>query len=304
MRIGISRKSDESIMPVVVQFVSRELKLSWHFIWRDISTTMIPALLFMGAAVKTIYPISMQALLLGLGRWAIYFWLYIYTFCLADQIGGAEEDRINKPDRPIPAAAVSLHGAVRRWVVAVGVFLLVGGWFGVWPWSLLWVVASVLHNFRGWDKHWFTKNNVIMPVGFLAEVAPAWQLVTPLTPLAWRWLLVGAFVVCVTAAVQDFRDITGDRATGRRTLPVILGQKRARALMSVIFLFMPFFIHFMLFEAAGIVGKVLCDAWLGGLVMLIVYRLWKYDSAPEDHKTYMVYTYWYCSVLASAVVVM
>lgn len=304
MRIDATGKPDERIMSSIMVFISRELKLSWHFIWRDISTTMLPALLFMLAAIKTVYPISAQEMILSLSRWFIYFWLYIYTFCLADQIAGVEEDRINKPDRPIPSGAVSLGGAIRRWVVAVGVFLLVGGWFGVWPWSLLWIGASVLHNFRGWDKHWFTKNNVVMPLGFLAEVGPAWQLVTPLTPLAWRWLLVGAFVVCVTAAVQDFRDISGDRATGRRTLPVVLGHVRARALMSVIFLVMPIFIHIMLFSAAGIMGKLLCDAWLSGLVMLIVYRLWKYSSPHEDNKTYMVYTYWYCSVLASALVIM
>lgn len=29
-------------------------------------------------------------------------------------------------------------------------------------------------------------------------------------------------------SVQDFRDIAGDRAAGRRTMPIVWGQRRAR----------------------------------------------------------------------------
>lgn len=282
--------------------ISAELRLSYCFIWRDISTTMLPALLFMVAALKTQSPLSAATVAGALLKWALYFWLYIYTFCLADQIGGVQEDRINKPDRPIPSGKVSVAGAWRRWFASSLVFLAVGICFSVWYWALLWLVASVLHNFCGWDKNWFTKNNIIMPVGYLAEVGAAWQLAAPLSELAWRWLLVGALVVSMTAAIQDFRDVRGDKLTGRRTLPIVLGQGPARLLMCLIFISMCLVMHFTLLSGNDVKG-LFCDVWLGGLALYICFRLLAYRSAREDDKTYMVYTYWYCSILASAIVI-
>jgi 4-hydroxybenzoate polyprenyltransferase len=78
----------------------RELRLSIQFIRRDIATTLIPSFIFTVVAVKYAWPLSGLELLCVLGRWGLYFWLYIYTFCLANQIAGVDEDRINKPTRP------------------------------------------------------------------------------------------------------------------------------------------------------------------------------------------------------------
>ncbi|MFO0576219.1 MAG: UbiA family prenyltransferase [Polyangia bacterium] len=285
-----------------LQALAFELRLSWSFIWRDLSTTMLPALLFMAAALKTRADLSAPALTLALLKWALYFWLYIYTFCLADQIAGVEEDRINKPDRPIASGLVTRPGAVRRWCLYSLIFLVAGALFGVAHWALLWLLASVLHNFCGWDKNWFTKNNVVMPLGFLAEVGAAWQLVAPLSPIAWRWLVVGALVVSMTAAIQDFRDVRGDRLTGRRTLPIVLGDHRARLVMCLSFASMCLLMHVALWGGSGLKG-ILCDLWFCGLALYICGRLLIYRTARADDTTYMVYTYWYCSILASAVVI-
>lgn len=284
-----------------LQALAFELRLSWSFIWRDLSTTMLPALLFMAAALKTRADLTAHSLAVALFKWALYFWLYIYTFCLADQIAGVEEDRINKPDRPIPAGRITRPGAIQRWRLYSLLFLAAGALFGVAHWALLWLIASVLHNFCGWDKNWFTKNNVVMPLGFLAEVGAAWQLVAPLTPIAWRWLVVGALVVSMTAAIQDFRDVRGDRLTGRRTLPIILGDEKARLLMCLIFAGMCLLMHLALWGGSGLKG-VLCDLWICGLALYICGRLLLYRTARADDRTYMVYTYWYCSILASAVI--
>lgn len=264
---------------------------------------MVPALFFMLAALKTRFPVSLVELAEVLFRWIVYFWLYIYTFCLSDQIAGIEEDRLNKPDRPIPRGEVSPKGALIRWGTLTLAFGIVGIWFGVWPWALMWIIATILHNFCGFHKHWFTKNNVIMFIGVLAEVAAAWQLVTPLSATAWRWLLVTSLAVSATAPIQDFRDVSGDRATGRRTLPIILGQGPARLLMCAVLLGMMGLIYCVLIPPQR--GKDLwCDILLGGMVLWVIVRLLCCRSPEADHKTYMLYTYWYCMLLFSAIIVL
>lgn len=282
--------------------VLREVRLSWRFIWRDLSTTMVPALLFMLAALKTRWPVTLADLTEVFFRWLVYFWLYIYTFCLSDQITGIEEDRYNKPDRPIPMGEVSRQGALWRFWILTLAFFLVGVWFGVWPWTLMWIVATILHNFFGFDKHWFTKNNVVMFFGVLAEVGAAWQLVAPLSTTAWKWLILTSFAVSATAPIQDFRDVSGDVATGRKTLPIVLGQRPAKLLMCVVMVCMMVLIYMVLIPLR--IGKELCcGLLLGGMALRVVIRLLSCTTPQEDHKTYMLYTYWYCILLFSAIVV-
>src|SRR5262249_9751622 len=153
--------------------------------------------------------VSAGGALLALGRCALYFWLYVYTFCLGNQLAGVAGDRIDKPDRPLPSGAVSPEGARRRWAGLTVAFLVVGGWFGVLPWTVLWVLAATMHNFGGWSRHWFTKNCVVMPLGTAAELASAWSFVGPLSSLAWRWVIVIPIIIGVTVSTQDFRDIEG-----------------------------------------------------------------------------------------------
>lgn len=281
-----------------------ELYLSFRFIWRDLTTTIVPSLIFIFTALKTNPPVTAGDVARALFGGALYFWLYIYSFCLGDQLAGVEEDRINKPDRPLPSGLVSYRGAFVRWIVVMALFLAVGFWFGVLKWAILWVFVSVMHNFGGWDKHWFTKNCVAMPLGNLAELAAAWEIVRPLTPLGMRWLLLSPVFTLMTMSVQDFRDVDGDRVIGRRTLPMVLGEETSRRAIAALLLLALFVIHFALAPAERSVGVILCELVIAALDLTIVARLLWYRSRQADHKTYMLYTYWYCFILTSGLIVL
>ena len=59
-------------------------------------------------------------------------------FNLSNQYTGAEEDKINKPDRPIPSGLVTVEGARFRWYIVTVLYLIVGLAIGnVWSSSSL-----------------------------------------------------------------------------------------------------------------------------------------------------------------------
>src|SRR5262245_10256985 len=135
----------------------REIHLSWQFNKYDISTTIMPGLMFTLAAWHRSSPIW-SALPEMIVRAAIYFWLYACGFCYSNQIAGIQEDRLNKSDRPLVTGIVSVRGAWLRWIAIMLLFDLVGWSMGVLEWAVMWQIILVLHNFGGWDRHWFTKN--------------------------------------------------------------------------------------------------------------------------------------------------
>lgn len=291
-----------ALIAKIYRSLRHEAWLSWQFIGGDISASMIPGLLFMMAAWKT-HPTNVLDLLLVLARGIVYFWLYIMPFCISNQIVGIDEDRINKPHRPLVKGDVSPLGAKVRLAVTMVLFGLVGWWFGVLEWALLWQGCIILHNLGSGSKHWITKN-LFIGVGTLALLAAAWQLVTPITSIAWQWILVVAGVWLFLAAIQDLRDIDGDRAIGRNTFPIAFGETASRFMLSIGFALLPFVTHFGLMMPAGLTWKViLCDLVLAVISLAIATRIVTLRLPKEDHYSYILFTYWFCSVLVGAIVV-
>lgn len=280
-----------------------ELLLSWLVIKSDISATIVPTLLFTIAAWNSVSG-SLYDLGVALGRGLIYFWLYVLIFCLSNQLVGVEEDRINKPYRPLAAGLVSYRGALIRWVASMVVFSIVGWWFGVLEWALLWQAASVLHNFGDWSKHWFGKH-LVMSIGIVAGLAPAWELATPLTDDAWRWIVLLACVILPLIATQDLRDTAGDYAIGRRTFPIAFGVRATRLMLGLCFALLPIVVHYTLMTSTtGIWHMLICHVALTGLSLLIAVRVLLYRTRQADQYTYKLFTYWYCCMMASAIVIL
>jgi 4-hydroxybenzoate polyprenyltransferase len=279
----------------------QEISLSWQFVVRDLSSAFVPPLLFMIAAWSD-QPIAVDQFLLSLGRGALLFAFYVYTFCVANQINGLEEDLLNKPYRPLAAGIVSLQGVQIRWLTSMMIYTALGWQFGVLEWVLLWQAVTVLHNFWGWSRHWFTKN-LSMALGIIAQLACAWQLIAPTPPAAWRWILLMSVVIFSLVALQDLRDIVGDRAIGRRTLPLVLGETRTRGLLALGFALLPLVLHFWLLAPAHVVGMLmLYSAALAAFSWIVAARVWLYRTPHADHRTYMLFTYIYCAILATAIV--
>jgi 4-hydroxybenzoate polyprenyltransferase len=287
-------------MPTFTRACLRELRLSYAFIRRDLSSAFVPAILFTAAALKATSAPTITDWLTAMGRASLYFWLYAYTFCLSNQIVGVEEDRLNKPDRPIPAGLTSRSDALVRWAVTSIAFMLVGWWFGVAMWSGLWLAVCVAHNFLNLSKRWLLKCG-FMSVGIVAQLAAAWAMVTPLTSLAHTWIVVIALLIFPTVSLQDLRDMAGDRCLGRKTLPLVAGDRLTRILLSACFVLQPVVVHFELMAAFGGPLAVLCESITAALSLFIAARIILCRHPAADHMTYLLYTGWYCLLLICAV---
>ncbi|KAF7374542.1 UbiA prenyltransferase [Mycena sanguinolenta] len=197
-----------ALVPIVHEFA-----IFWAFTWRDWTTTIIPGTMYAIAAVRSLpVTLPLQSIALGLGRTLVYLILLIYTFTSSNQISGVAEDRINKPDRPIPSGRITLQGAYIRWYASTAAFLILGAAEGVLHWTVLWVLLTIAQNFTAFGKHWFTRNAVFISLGTLCIMQPMWVQFAPNNPREWQWVLTLSVLSGILFQVQDFRDIVGDRA--------------------------------------------------------------------------------------------
>ncbi|KAJ7842721.1 UbiA prenyltransferase family-domain-containing protein [Mycena olivaceomarginata] len=267
-------------LSIVLASIIHEFEVFWAFTWRDWTTTIIPGMMYAITAVRSL-PVALppRFIALGLGRTLIYLILLIYTFTSSNQISSVAEDRINKPDRPIPSGRISLQGAYIRWYASTVAFLILGAAEGVMPWTVLWFLLTIAQNFTGFRKHWFTRNSVFISLGTLCIMQPMWIQFAPNNSPEWRWVLTLSVLRGILFQVQDFRDIVGDRAAGRNTLPLALGERSSRRVMAV------------LFAWTSVVDFT--SGYWGGFelgMLYLAYRILQGASKEYNHQTYMVST--------------
>ncbi|MFF0488391.1 UbiA family prenyltransferase [Nocardia sp. NPDC004068] len=278
--------------------IAREALVCWSFTWGDLTATVIPATTFAlaawahsGRSAAALPGIVLSCL--------IYFWLYIYTFNLSNQLTGIEEDRHNKPHRPLVSGLIDERGARWRLFAVTTVFLAAGLALGVVEWTLMWVGAWIFHDQLGGARRWWGKN-AAMVAGTVAQLAAAWRIVMPLDASAWTWIAAIAVPLGVLVSLQDLRDVTGDLAAGRRTAVVVLGDRNARWLFGIAFAGYPVALDVLLYRHAGLAAQL-----LGGIAaamsLTISWRVLRLRDRHADNITYVLYTCWYCVTLASAI---
>jgi len=89
-----------------------------------------------------------------------WIWLHLLQFNLANQIQDPEEDRKNKPSRPIPAGRISVDRAADlRWVLTP-ICLLLSWWHGAQALmaSIMFAALTIWYNELHGDKMGFSKN--------------------------------------------------------------------------------------------------------------------------------------------------
>ena len=254
----------------------------------------------MAVAISTLSSPDYLAVWQRFGWGLLYFSLYIYQFCLPNQIFGLKEDRLNKPFRPLPSGLVTLSGAKIRWIVSIFLYLALGSVLNILEWTILWITVSIYLNCTSANKSWLTKNLLPMGLGILAQLAAAWEIITPLTLLSWHWILYLAGWGALTSSTQDFRDIAGDRMESRNTLPIAFGEQTARAAMTFLWMIMAGVTHLVLFHLIDYYSHIVLAVDLG-LVIYHLYIAWRISHCKtphEDQMTYRIYTYLYCVLLA------
>ena len=194
-------------------------------------------------------------------------------------------DAINEPDRPIPSGRIAgkwglgiaiiwtvlslaVAAMTGRWVLAATFVGLICAWgYSAPPFRFMtsgWIGPAVVAlTYEG--VSWFTGASV------MAGALPAAHILITLVLYS-----VGAHGIMT---LNDFKAVEGDRATGLRSLPVVLGERRA-ALLACVVMAVPQAVVVALMLAWGHVISSVIVAVLLVVQLALMPRL---VSAPARH---------------------
>ncbi|KAB8269432.1 UbiA prenyltransferase family-domain-containing protein [Aspergillus minisclerotigenes] len=250
--------------------------------WRDWLTSIIPGIMFILGSL-TYLPFD-EAIFNSMIT-VLNLTIYVYFFNTWTQYTSVEEDRINKPDRPIPAGITTPAGAKRRGIVLTALWFS----FAIYRPDLIvetWILvnATITLAMNNLGRHWFVKNTICMTVMTWGLYSSPRKLMgAPLPNTSNHLVALAAWVGSVINA-QDLRDVEGDKETGSWTLPMALGDDKARLLIA--FLCMPLGYMTLWYN-----GMAQLAPWvLAGLHVLVSYRFMTMRNRTADHTSYM----WIC----------
>lgn len=90
----------------------------------------------------------------------LWVWLHVLQFNLSNQVRDPEEDRSNKPWRPLPSGRITLANTFILKYITIATCLLWSYSYGpcvLTPSAFLTLLIHMYHEMRG-DQHWLTKN--------------------------------------------------------------------------------------------------------------------------------------------------
>lgn len=166
----------------------------------------------------------------------LWSWSNLLLFNLHNQrhAHAIAEDALNKPWRPLPAGRLTAQQATRVMYGMYPVIIVAGLTAGGLGPCLLEVIFCLWYNEWGGASHPILKN-LLNGLGFACFFAGPVEVATRHSVFSgegkaaiWLTILVAAITTC--SHLQDFRDMDGDRATGRKTVPLVIGDMNARIL--------------------------------------------------------------------------
>ncbi|KAI2469861.1 UbiA prenyltransferase family [Annulohypoxylon bovei var. microspora] len=280
------------------------LRTIWLFTYSDMKTIMFPQSIFGAVTAYAACVLDQPSASHGTMSWLLvryplalfWTWSNLLPFNIFNQLSedAIEEDRINKPWRPLPSGMISREQAAslmrKHYVSAVIVSSSIGGLRQ----ALSLVILGTWYNAGGGADNSFIIRNIINAAGILSFASGAMEVAlgTPLSMTSsWvQWMSILASVIFSTVQTQDLYDMEGDSIRDRKTMPLVVGDLWTRWYTA----------------AAVSIFSVLCPAYwsmrwhgfvlpllLGGL---IVTRTLTWRTPGADKRTFQIWNAWLVSV--------
>jgi 4-hydroxybenzoate polyprenyltransferase len=194
-------------------YEEQELGSKWHLV-----SAMIPRILA-GAALAAALNVASNAV---------------------NQIFDLEIDRVNKPERPLPAGEMTVGQAWTMAAAAAAASLGIAWWLNT---TTLWIVlftSLLVYAYSGTPfrtkRFWWAANvTIAIPRGTLLFVA-GWTAVDGNrrigSPLLWVLGAMYGLFILGAATTKDYADMKGDAAQGCITLPIRFGVKRSTEMIA------------------------------------------------------------------------
>ncbi|KAF2681133.1 hypothetical protein K458DRAFT_457743 [Lentithecium fluviatile CBS 122367] len=208
------------------------------------------------------------------------------------QPASIQEDSLNKPWRPLPSRRITSSQASAILLITTIIGLLYSVFLGGLVPYLIQLVASYYYNDLGGAQGHHVIRDALNAIGMTSwlfgciKVAggPGFQFSN--SELFTSVALVAAIVT--TIAIQDFRDLDGDRECGRATLPIVLGHGAARVLLATSVLLWS--LGIVMVKSLGIVSGPT------GLGTLIAARLLLFRNRSADKITMELWYGWFATL--------
>lgn len=221
----------------------------------------------------------------------LYNVFYIYQFDILNQINGIEEDKINKPDRPLASGLINEIQAKKRYIIVICCYLILSYKKNIFLESLLWSIVTILYNVMGLDKNWFLKSLLMSPAIYTLASAD-YRILYSINILNKKNIIKKVITLSIigpiTIFVQDFRDIKGDLKINRKTLPIKFGLRISRYVcffLGILSIFIITFIHYK--EYIYILSNSI-------FLIIISLRILLKTTLKDDKLTYNLWCIWYC----------
>jgi len=196
-----------------------ELRITRGLLKHNLTVAVLPTFFYLAGAFIQSGSVDFLAIF----KTACFSLSFAYVFDIANQVVGIDEDRINKPSRPIPAGILSVQGAYIRWAISWALFPLILslltsnhhpliGLTAALYWEVLVVAFYVipLGHISLTGRFLFTSLGSVVHISMVSTFLGQISL-SPAIPL---WFLL-------TIHIQDLHDMEGDSKRGRRTLPLL-----------------------------------------------------------------------------------
>ncbi|KAG2136972.1 UbiA prenyltransferase family [Suillus bovinus] len=193
--------------------INRHIMILFLFTKSDMLTVIIPMTLSTFAAAP--YPNVNR--LLGL---IIWMWLHLLKHNIYNQMLDPEEDRRNKPHRPIAAGRITVQNAAYVCWLLLPVCLILSATYGTkaLACSACLEALSIWYNDFGGDKTWLSKNLLTAIAYTIFELGTTTVLGSSVNNIYACAAAFNFAVFATTLHAQDFKDEEGDQLTGRCTL--------------------------------------------------------------------------------------
>ncbi|KAJ9286763.1 hypothetical protein DTO021C3_5712 [Paecilomyces variotii] len=286
----------------------------WLFTFSDLKTILIPSTIFgiANSLAATSYglpslslPPTLKSklfyiLLQQTPAVLVWVWINLLPFTINNQrdISAIAEDSVNKPWRPLPSKRMTSGQAKYTMLVfyaaAQTYSLLFSG--GLRQSLGLLVLGTWYNNMGGADSNPLVRN-LINALGYLCFISGALEVALGGGPLHFYssqrlllWLLVVAGIIISTVHTQDIYDQEGDAERGRRTVPLVIGDRAARWSIAVPMLvwglFCPIF-----WNVHVIFASVSC-----ALAWAVAARTLLFRNVRSDKRTFIIWNLWITTV--------
>ncbi|RAK96001.1 UbiA family prenyltransferase [Aspergillus ibericus CBS 121593] len=274
------------------------IKTIYLFTSDDITTFIIPETLF-GLSAALSGPLltdnptpELLPILSRIPVVILWNWLNLLIFNLSNQRfpSSVSEDKINRPWRPLPAGLITSTQTRHLLLLMIPIVLGVSIYLSAWEETALLYTLNWTYNDLGGGDDGFVLRNVLLAIAFSQYNKGSLRVATcgkfDIPPRTCWWILITSALIGTTMHIQDIKDMEGDRAKNRRTVPIVWGDGPARWSVAV-----PVVVWSVVcpaFWGLGVLGYVLPV----GVGVAIACRTLLLRGVAADRMTWKMWTAW------------